>query len=117
MPLQQFWGIIICFILILIEVLHTHLLKRKMVHKAFNKKWSNFSLLFLTLLTQPLSITFSFYISDLFIHECFACTYSVHPMCAWCPHRSEESIRYSKTGVADDLVPPCGCWETNLHLL
>lgn len=75
-----------------------------MVHKAFNKKWSNFSLSLLTLLTQPLSITFSFTSLDLFIHECFACTCSVHPMSAWCPHRSEEGTQFPRTGGADGCV-------------
>lgn len=33
-------------------------------------------------------------------------------MCPWCPQRPEEDSWVLGTGVKNDWVPPCGCWET-----
>lgn len=39
---------------------------------------------------------------------------SVHPLCTWCPWRSEKGIRSPGTGVRDGCDLPHRCWESNL---
>ena len=34
-------------------------------------------------------------------------------MCAWCPQRAEEGIRFPATAVTDGYKPPWRCWELN----
>lgn len=38
----------------------------------------------------------------------------MHNVSVWCPQRSEESIRSSRTGVKDGSETPHGRWELNL---
>lgn len=33
---------------------------------------------------------------------------SIYYMHAWCPRKTEESIKSSETGVTDGSEPPCG---------
>jgi hypothetical protein len=39
-----------------------------------------------------------------------ACVYVYH-MCAWCPRRSKECIRFQGNGVTASCGPPCECFE------
>jgi hypothetical protein len=37
----------------------------------------------------------------------------LHYVCAWCPWRPEEGVRFSESGVTDSSQPLCGCWDSN----
>lgn len=37
----------------------------------------------------------------------------VHPVCAWCPRKSEEAFGFPGTEVTDSCKSPLGCWELN----
>lgn len=58
-----------------------------------------------------------FKVLNFFYYQCFVCMYmSVDHVCAWCPWRPEEGVRYPGTGV-NSLLIACkllyGCLELN----
>lgn len=48
----------------------------------------------------------------------FAYMYVCVPLCAWCPQKSEEGIRFLPgIEITDGCKVLCGCWESHLSPL
>lgn len=45
------------------------------------------------------------------MYECFACIYTVYPVCAWCQWRLEKGIRSLAIRVIDGCKLLCSCWD------
>jgi hypothetical protein len=59
---------------------------------------------------------YNFYVYGWFFFLWLACM-SVYHICAWCPGKPEEGVRFSGTGVTDSCELACGCWKLNSGFL
>jgi hypothetical protein len=53
----------------------------------------------------------------LYVHGCFVICMSMPQICAQCPYKPEEYIRFPGTGAIDSCEPPCEFWESSLDPL
>jgi hypothetical protein len=53
-------------------------------------------------------LSWGFYLFLCYVYECLPVYMSVCHMCAWCPYRPVEDIRFLGTEVADGRELPCG---------